>query len=215
MQKVFLVPGLGADERLFNHLDLSGFKVIPISWIPPDKTDTLKSYAQKLVEHYHIDKGSVVIGVSLGGILTTEIANLVPLKKAILISSVKTAAELPWVFKLYRWLPLYQLLSEKQFKLLTTLAKPFFGQFSEAEWALFKDMFYRTPASFMRWAIHAILSWKNTIVPPNLCHMVGNKDLVFNYRRIKGAQLIEGGTHMMIFDKASEINPLIHQCLTE
>ncbi len=213
MEKVFLVPGLGADERLFQYLNLSGYQVIPVNWILPIRQDMLSTYASRLIDHYHISSGSIVIGVSLGGILTVEIAKQITLKKAILISSVKTDAELPRIFKVYRFLPLYRLLSESQYRFLTTIAKPFFGRFSPSEWALFKDMFYKTPASFMRWAIHAILHWKNTVIPANLCHIVGNKDLVFSHRRIQNAQLVNDGTHMMVFDKAREINQLIHQCL--
>lgn len=66
MNKLFLIPGLGADERLFQHLKLDDYQVLPIKWIAPHPKDSLSSYAKKLVEHYHIDKGSTVLGVSLG-----------------------------------------------------------------------------------------------------------------------------------------------------
>ena len=55
--RVFLISGLGADERLFRNLDLSGFEVIPIHWLKPEKTDTLTTYATKLIQHYGIAPG--------------------------------------------------------------------------------------------------------------------------------------------------------------
>jgi hypothetical protein len=37
----------------------------------------------------------------------------------------------------------------------------------------------------------------------------GDKDLVFNYKNISNATIIKGGTHIMVFDKAKQINKLL------
>ena len=95
MNKIFLIPGLGADARIFQYIDLQGHEAVPVSWVEPDKLDTLPTYAQKLIDHYKITPGSIVIGNSLGGMLTIEIAKRVKLDKAILISSIKTKSEAP------------------------------------------------------------------------------------------------------------------------
>ncbi len=50
MSKIFLVPGLGADYRAFKNIDLEGYDTVFISWIIPEKQDTIASYAQKLIE---------------------------------------------------------------------------------------------------------------------------------------------------------------------
>ena len=99
MSKVYLIPGLGADTRIYKYIDLKGHEAINVNWIEPEKIDTLSSYAQKLIDHYHILPQSIVIGNSLGGMIAIEIAKRVELDKVILISSIKTAAEAPISFK--------------------------------------------------------------------------------------------------------------------
>jgi len=69
MSKVFLIAGLGADSRIYNNLNLHEYEVINVNWIEPNKTDTLKSYAQKLILQYNITPNLIVIGNSLGGMI--------------------------------------------------------------------------------------------------------------------------------------------------
>src|SRR5579863_676942 len=113
MTKVFLIPGLGADYRAFKDIDLQGYDVVHVSWVDPERKDTLSSYAQKLMDRYQITAGSIVIGNSLGGMLTMEIAKKIKLNKAILISSIKTVDEAPKSFWWYRHIPLYKLIPAK------------------------------------------------------------------------------------------------------
>ncbi len=88
MSKIFLIAGLGADTRLYNNIDLHDHDVIPVDWIEHNLRDTLATYAQNLIQQYHITINSIDIGTSLGGMIAIEIAKLVPLNKVILISSV-------------------------------------------------------------------------------------------------------------------------------
>jgi hypothetical protein len=66
MSKIFLIPGLGADNRIYKNLNFDGQEVVYIEWLEPSKTDTLATYAQKIVNQYHITEKSIVVGNSLG-----------------------------------------------------------------------------------------------------------------------------------------------------
>ena len=74
MTKIFLIPGLGADYRIYKNLEFQGYNIVNITWIEPNPKDTLAYYAQKLIDHYQIQSGSIVVGNSLGGMLAMEIA---------------------------------------------------------------------------------------------------------------------------------------------
>src|SRR3978361_1183825 len=102
MSKIFLIPGLGADCRIYKHIDLQGYDVVHIEWVDSDKDNTLNTYAQKLIDKYDIDTGSIVIGNSLGGMIAMEISKKIELNKTILISSIKTVKEAPLYFKFFR-----------------------------------------------------------------------------------------------------------------
>jgi pimeloyl-ACP methyl ester carboxylesterase len=215
MTKVYLIPGLGADSRLFKNIQLpAGYEVVLVDWLIPIETDTLTSYSQKFVNQFNMADNSIVIGVSLGGMISVEIAKQVKLDKVILISSIKTSSEAPWYFKFFRSLPVYKAIPGKLMTYLGFLVKPMFGKMNPDDLALFKSMLQNSSPIFLKWAMRSALYWKNDVEFSNLYHIVGNKDLVFPYQNIKNpTAVIKGGTHIMIFDKAAEINVLLADIL--
>ena len=44
---------------------------------------------------------------------------------------------------------------------------------------------------------------------PNIVHIHGNNDGIFPIKHIKNCIVIEGGTHVMILNKAKEISKLL------
>lgn len=215
MEKIFLISGLGADEKLFRKLDLSGYEVIGLSWLEPSNSDTLTTYAAKLINAFRIEAGSIVIGVSLGGMLAVEIDKQVKLKHCIIISSIKTIAEAPGYFKFFKAFPVYKLIPAKWLISLGFLAKPLFYSKIGADSYLFNLMLQNTSPVFMKWAMHAALNWKGEEPGQHIHHIAGDADMIFNYRRIKNASLIKGGDHMMVFAKAKEISPMIRNILNQ
>jgi len=213
MSRIFLIAGLGADERIYEHIDLKGHEVINVKWIEPDKKDTLSIYAQKLIDHYSITPQSIVIGNSLGGMLAIEIAKRVELNKAILISSIKTVEEAPLSFKWYRYIPLYRLLPKEWLPSMGFVVRKVMGKMSKHHQELFTSMLKSTSPKFVKWALGAILHWDNQTIPKNVYHITGDKDKIFPYKRIKGATIVKSGTHIMIFNKAKQINTWLKEIL--
>lgn len=213
MSKIFLIAGLGADTRIYKNIDLDGHEVIRVDWIEPSKTDTLITYAQKIILQYNINNDSVIIGNSLGGMIAIEIAKLVPVKKAILISSIKTIDEAPWYFPLFRTLPVYKPIPGKLFSKLGFLIKPIFGKMNGGSGRLFNDMLEKSSPVFLKWAMETVLHWHNETIPANIYHIAGDKDLIFSYKKLKNVILVKGGTHIMVFDKAEEINKILKDIL--
>jgi pimeloyl-ACP methyl ester carboxylesterase len=209
MSKIFLIAGLGADTRIYNHINLNDHDVVCIDWIEPHQTDTLKTYAQRLIFQYDITPYAIVIGNSLGGMIAIEIGKILPLQKTILISSIKTIDEAPWYFSLFQTLPVYKLIPGKLFTSLGFLMKPLFGKMHREDAWLFSDMLKKSSPVFIKWAMDAVLQWNNKTIPANTFHITGDKDRIFPYQRIKNAVVIKGGTHIMIFDKANEVNKIL------
>ncbi len=149
----------------------------------------------------------------MGGMLAIEIAKLIPVEKVILISSVKTIEEAPRYFKFFRAVPIYKIIPGKAFTGMEFLIKPFFGHMNEADSWLFRDMLKTSSPIFLKWAMGAILKWDNKVIPPNVVHITGDKDLIFPYQKIKDAIIIKGGTHIMIFEMAKEVNKILKRIL--
>jgi pimeloyl-ACP methyl ester carboxylesterase len=211
MSRIFLIAGLGADARIYNNLELPGYEVTKVDWLMPDKSDSLTTYAQKLVAQYGIAQGATVIGNSLGGMIGIEIAKMVPLQKVILISSIKTIDEAPAYFKVFQNMPVYNIIPEKLFNSVDFLMEFFFGQMDRTDIGLFQDMLKGWTPEMLRWAMGAALRWDNKVIPPNTYHITGDKDLVFPYKKIKNPTLVKGGTHVMVYDMADEVNNILHR----
>jgi pimeloyl-ACP methyl ester carboxylesterase len=215
MIKVYLISGLGADSRLFKNIQLpAGYEAVLIDWLLPKANDTLTSYAKAVVSQYDIKDNQVVIGVSLGGMIAVEIAKQIKLNKVILVSSIKTDSEAPWYFNVFRKLPVYYAIPGKLMTHLGFLVKPMFGKMKPDDLALFKSMLRNSAPMFLKWAMGAVLKWKSDVTYANLYHIIGDKDLVFPHQNIKNpTAVIKGGTHIMVFDKADQINTLLADIL--
>jgi pimeloyl-ACP methyl ester carboxylesterase len=216
MQTIFLISGLGADRRLFNKLDLPGYELVHIDWLEPDEHDTLTIYAKKLINYYGVKPGSVVVGVSMGGMLTVEISGIVKLNKAIIISSVKDASEFPAYFKLFKKVPIYKIIPHGFYTSMGFLIKPLFGEMKGKSGFLFADMISNSSPKFMRWAMHAILQWQPKPLHAKLYHIIGNKDIIFPHKKITTAtHIIEGGSHDMVYTRGREISKLLLSILSD
>jgi hypothetical protein len=86
------------------------------------------------------------------------------------------------------------------------IIKLVFGDMSKKNQELFISMLQNTSSWFIQWAKKAILNWDNQIIPKNVYHIHGDKDHIFPYRKIKNATIVKGGSHVMILDRAKEIN---------
>ena len=151
----------------------------------------------------------------MGGMIAIEIANLIPVNKVILISSIRTIDEAPGYFGLFRKLPVYKLIPGKLFTLMGFLVTPLFGRMSGADAWLFSDMLKQSSPVFLKWAMGAIVKWDNRIIPENVYQIAGDKDLVFPYKKLKEAEIIKGGTHIMIFDRAGDVNKFLNRVLNK
>ncbi|WP_448699409.1 hypothetical protein ACFGVR_20640 [Mucilaginibacter sp. AW1-3] len=215
MEKVFLIAGMGADVRLFKNLDLSGFETVDVAFIDPDPKDTIASYAQKLIAKYHITPHSNIIGVSFGGMLAVEVARQVEIKNVIIISSIKSINEAPSYYKVFRVLPVYKLITGKLMLSVGKLLKPFFSKKMGGESHLFDSMLRNTSPGFLKWSMGAALHWDGQTTPLPVHHLIGDADLIFDYRRITNPIVIPGGDHMMVFTRAKDLNPIIRNILTQ
>lgn len=212
-----MISGLGADKRFFKNIVLpQAFDKITVDVLVPLRSDTIPDYAKNLIDKYGISVGDVVMGDSLGGMIAVEIAKLIKLSKVILTSTIKTDSEAPLYFKILRKLPVYRMTPGKLVTRLAAVVKPVLDKVNAVDANVLRSMLQNSSPEFLKWGAQAALNWKNDIIPDNLYHIIGDKDLVFPYQNIKEpTAIIKGGTHIMVFDKANEINQLLAEILTK
>ena len=54
--KIYLISGLGADERVFKNLNLGNFEPHFIKWNEPFKNENLPNYAKRLMSQIMTEK---------------------------------------------------------------------------------------------------------------------------------------------------------------
>jgi len=213
MKKVYFISGLGADKRSFQFLDLSFCDPQFVDWMIPKFGDTLASYAEKLFSSIN-DEDATIVGVSFGGMLATEIAKKHPGTKVIIISSCKTHLEIPGYLRFWRYLPVYKLHSQKTKNPAGQIVLSLLGTRGKEQRKVQQEILKDSDPLFIRWALHAIVNWKNTIVPENVIHVHGTGDKLLPYRYVKVNHTIEKGEHVMIMDHAKELSELLKKLLT-
>lgn len=76
MKKVYILSGLGADERVFKYLDFKDLDITFVQWIKPKPHEKLMDYVERLREQIKQDN-PILIGLSFGGIVAAELAKII------------------------------------------------------------------------------------------------------------------------------------------
>ncbi len=209
---VYLFSGLGADQRVFKRLTLPGYQHIHIQWSVPEQKQSIVQYARVIREQV-ISESPILIGLSFGGIIATEIARLIPQSTTIIISSAKTDIELGWSRSFFFRLRLYKLMPALLFKRPHFIIYYLFGATEKADKKLLREILADTDVGFLKWAFQAMGCWQNYTVKQPIFHIHGTADHIIPYERVRADYTVTGGGHFMIFNRAEEISAIIHNFL--
>jgi len=215
--KIYLIPGLGFTDQIFTKLALTETDIHSLNWIEPLKDESFGQYAKRLAHEIPDDSDDIIlIGHSLGGMVSQEIACFKRIKKIILISSIKSRDELPFHFKIIQPLRLYHFFT----KAWTIKTVKFWGKQqdyeSDEEQALFKEMVGKQSNLYLRWALKILSNWKEPAIPSatSLTQIHGNRDKTFPIKKIKQPHhVIPTGGHFMIYKHAPTLSNIINSSL--
>ena len=212
MQDVYILSGLGVDERVFKNIDFGKFNPIFIKWIQPTTHESIESYAIRLLEQI-TSKQPILIGLSFGGMMAVEIGKLIETDKIILLSSAKTRNEIPNYYKLPGNLNLHNLLPSIVLKQNNIITNWFFGTKQKSEKELLTQILKNTDSKLLKWSIDKIVKWKNDFIPYNVVHIHGNKDKILPIIFVECDYVIENAGHFMTMTNADEISKLLQKII--
>ena len=212
---VYFISGLAADGRVFQFIDLpEGYTKNYINWIPPQKAESLKGYALRLTEQINHEQPFILVGLSMGGMLASEIAKLFPPKITILISSVPASSQLPGYYKYVNRFKLYRLVPTKILKSISVAKRIFSTETHQAKKVLV-EVIKESDPKFIRWAIQAILEWENETIPNPIKHIHGTKDGILPFKNTHPSHAILDGTHLMLMSRVKELNDFFAEVFAE
>jgi pimeloyl-ACP methyl ester carboxylesterase len=211
---LYLISGLGADERLFQVLHLHHPTPRMIHWIRPAPSDSMASYALKLTKQILPgEEPPILIGLSYGGMIAQEIAKQIPIKRLILISTLVNTDQLAFHYRLWGFLRLPHWFPFHLAKKFTSIGGWLFGTKTPEDFHIFHSIIQDTDVPTLRWLITHILTWKNECPPIESVVIHGDRDKILPIPRCSNLHIIKGGEHLIVLNRAREVGEIVNQYL--
>lgn len=209
---VYFLPGMSACSKIFEriHLPKEQFKMHFLEWLMPiSKDESLADYTKRFSKQV-TEKNPVLVGVSFGGVLAQEIAQIIPCKKIILVSSVKNPREYSPFFKTVKTTKLYKLLPITFINWTEDFLRKKGTKKIKNTLTVYRKFLPLRNKLYTQWAVRSFLHWKgcqnnNT----EIAHLHGDADKIIPLKYIQKCNVIKNGTHVMILTKSSTIQKYI------
>jgi pimeloyl-ACP methyl ester carboxylesterase len=214
---VYCFPGQGSDHRLFDSLKLdSSFRLQVIEYGTPEKSVDLKMFARQLALQIDTSREFFLVGVSLGGMICTELSEILDPKKTIIISSAKNRSELPVRYKFQRLIPVYKLFPGKIILAGAKILQPIVEPDRNKNRQTFKNMLGAKNSVYMKRTVKLIINWDRKTNSKKIYHIHGTDDRTLPLKKIKSPDVVvQKGSHMMTLTRAQEISEILNKILKE
>ena len=212
--KVYLIPGQGADARLYDKLQLDE-KYMPVilDFFIPEENWTLKDYAALFAAKIDTSEPFALIGVSLGGMICSELCEIVNPEKVILISSAKSRNELPKRYRFMSQLPINKLVPQQLYKTGAQIAQPLVEPDRKQGKEIFVSMLKDKDPAFLKRTVNMIINWKKQKHHQQIVHIHGDNDHTLPLKNVQADYVIKGGSHMMVYTRGEEISAIVNGIL--
>lgn len=212
-RSLVLLPGLGADERLFAPQSKAFPHLHVPSWLRPNQGESLASYGQRMADGIDGAKPFYLGGVSFGGVVALEMATHLSPLAVILIGSCTSARSIPTYARALGFLA--RGLPSRMFQ-VPRIAMDFlayrFGAVNAAQRELLFQMMKVTPPSFIKWGCSAIMKWTyaGTAKMP-VHHIHGSADKIIPADLVKADVIVEGAGHLVNLTHPQEVNSFLRR----
>jgi len=216
VKHIYVIPGQGSDHRIYKNIQFDdSFEIHHIKYTIPKKGTSLKEYAHQLAEQIDTSEKFILIGVSLGGMLATEISHFLDPEKIIIISSAKNRTELPHSYRMQRYFPLYKIIPRRIIKMGSKIMQPIYEPDRNNEKETCVAMLNDKDPHFLKRTIQMIVKWESIESPEGIIHIHGDNDHTIPIRNVDYNELVIKGSHMMALTRGPEISEILNKILNE
>lgn len=208
---IYLVPGIGADHRVFETIRLDGFDTTIIVWERPLPHEPISDYAKRISKQVKHER-PLFIGLSFGGIIAAELSLIFPGSKFILISSIASRMEVPWWARHAAAVGMNKWFSGEFMKKPNPAIRWIFSIAPGYQRKLFDAILHDSDPVFLHWALNELLNWKGN-GSKRLHHIHGKKDRLLPCRFTSADIVIEDGAHFMIVSHGEKISQILLEIL--
>lgn len=207
---IHLIPGLGAGHRIFDKLLVDAPCRHAHDWPVMAPGSSLRHFAEALAERIDASRPHVLIGMSMGGMVVQEMAAITNPEQVIIISSWKGPQEMPLPIRSLRGTHPERMLTKEVLKRLMPMIRWQMGVSGEEELALLDAFMSAHTIEQLKVQVAAVLDWKGLPIPmERLLHIHGDQDRLMPLGAIQKPIVVPGGTHFMVFSKATEVEAIV------
>lgn len=207
---IYGISGLGADERVFEAVnEYLDTPITYVPWLRPEPDESLAHYAERMAGTLDTEQPFLLVGLSFGGMIASEMNKHIHPEKTIIISSCACAEELPIYFRGVGRLNLVPYIPTQLMHLPPALVDAVMSLRKEASKQLIHDIMEHTDRNFLKWAVQAILTWDNTVVPDRLKRIHGRADRLLPLK-VPADEVLEGG-HLVIVEEPRQVAQAIQR----
>lgn len=213
---VYFMPGMSANPLIFEKIKLpeDQFSMHFLEWEIPFTDEALATYSARIAKKI-IHQTPVLLGVSFGGMVVQEISKIIPVRKTIVISSVKYNREFPKKFKFAQITRAHKLFPTGLVANMEILRSLAFGENFKRKLSSYEKYLTVRDKNYLDWALDAIVNWDQEQPLKDIVHIHGAEDMIFPVSNIKNYIEVKGGDHAMILSKAKWFNEHLPEIILE
>lgn len=214
-ERFVLIPGMGADERLFEAQRRHGLDFDVPVLTTPGRRDTLVDYAARIRDQLRLSPPCVVGGVSFGGMLACELARLTSARCAILIASCRSGAGVPSHYRMIEVVA--RVIPDFVIRHRATVSGRVFAAIeciTEEQKQIVMQMSRDVAVPQLRRIARMILEWQTPEQWPMPVHQIhGDSDRIIPLQRVRADEIVPGGGHLINMTHAQQVNAFIERHL--
>jgi len=214
---VYLLPGHGSDYRVWQEMDFSGYDTVHLDYpFLPERGERMPEYAQRLLAKIDTTRPFALVGISLGGMLAVEMAQHCNPAAVVILSSARGRFDLPWRYRVQRYLPLQYLLPGALMRQLTIWIQPWFEPQVHTRRELCADMLRQKPAKLFARGVKMIIHWQRQQLDSSVVHLHGTHDSTLPLKAVSPPVIVlPGATHMMTLFEPRTVEAILRPILAE
>jgi pimeloyl-ACP methyl ester carboxylesterase len=212
-----MFPGMGADERLFGPQIAAGLPIEVPPQVMPERGDDMQTYAARVRDTLNLEGSYALGGVSLGGMIACEVAQLCQPKCLVLVATCRSGRSIPNYYRIVELLsrlfptPLIQRRCGASCRLMAALEK-----LDNEQYELLRDMSSKIAVPFLRRTGKMVVNWNGpNSFPCPVRHIHGAGDPIIPIRYVKPDEVIPDGKHLINMTHPEIVNRFVEQSLSE
>jgi pimeloyl-ACP methyl ester carboxylesterase len=211
---VHLIPGLGADHRLFVRIALPGCDVVAHDHPRLAYGATLRDFAAAYAERIG-PSPLAIVGMSMGGMIAQELQAMVAPQHLVLLSTWTGPTEMPPPLKLLRGTHPERLLTRRFLDHILPMVRWQMGAERGASAILLDRLVRDRTLGELKAQINAVMAWDGcAVLPPVALRLHGDKDRLMPARYLRPpVELVKGGSHMMVLDHGAVVSARLEELL--